>query len=149
MTIADVVDPVMLPVAYGIAALAVVVLCWHVARRYPSAPKRVPMRINADGRPGRPGPKATLWLAPAVLAAVVVVLGTALVREPPKPNQHLLLALVMLVVAEVAWLAGWTVNRQIELARKMTYRIAPSRMLRVMLPFLATVAAVIAVAVHP
>ena len=55
----------------------------------------------------------------------------------------------MLAIAEVAWFAGWTIDRQIELARKMTYRIAPSRMLRALLPLIATAIAIVFVGARP
>ena len=149
MTIGEVVDPVMLPIAYAIAVAFVIWLVWHVARAYPSAPKRVPTGIRADGRPGRLGPKATLWLAPLIIALAVGATGVGLLVTPVRPEQHLLLTLVMIAVVEVTWFAGWTIDRQIELARKMTYRVAPSRMLRVLLPLLATVVALVFVGAHP
>jgi hypothetical protein len=135
---------VILPIAYGVAIAAVLLLMWHVARRYPSAPKRIPLRIGIDGRPSkRFGPKAVLWLAPGILAATLVILGVALRLDPPKSDVHMVLAFVFLTIAEVAWYAAWIIDRQIELARKMTYRIAPMRTLRVSLPLLVTVAVVV------
>ena len=139
----------ILPIAYGIAVAATLLLMWHVARRYPSAPKRIPLRIGIDGRPSkRIGPRAVLWLAPGILAVTLVVLGVALALDPPAERIHLLLALAFLTIAEVAWFAGWIIDRQIELARKMTYRIAPMRTLRALLPILLTVAVVLVLAVR-
>ncbi len=143
MTVGEVLDPVMLPIAYGIAVLAALWLIRHVAQRYPTAPKRVPMGIRVDGRPGRVGPKALLWLAPVVVAAVVTVLGVAFFVLPQKTDRHVVLTLVMLTIAEVTCFVGWTGDRQIEMARKMTYRVAPSRLLRAILPILATVVAIV------
>jgi hypothetical protein len=149
MTFSEVVDPVALPIAFAVAVLSVLWLVWHVARRYPAAPKRVPTGIRFDGRPGRLGTKRTLWLAPAIIALTLGALGTALLISRPAPDQHLLLALVTLLIGEVAWYAGWTTDRQIELARKMTYRIAPGRTLRALLPLLVTMVALVFVAAHP
>jgi hypothetical protein len=139
VTIDEVVDPVMLPVAYGIAVVAVLWLIRHVARGYRSAPKRVPLNIRADGRPGWPAPKPLLWLAPGVVAAVVIALGLAIFTGAQKTDEHAVLTLVMLAVAEVTWFVGWAGDRQIEMARKMTYRVAPGRLLRAVLPIIVTV----------
>ena len=137
----------ILPIAYGIAVAATLLLMWHVARRYPSAPKRIPLRIGVDGRPSkRIGPRAVLWLPPAILAVALVILGVALRLDPPEERVHIVLALAFLTIAEVALFAGWIIDRQIELARKMTYRIAPMRTLRASLPLLVTVAVVLVLA---
>ncbi len=149
MTIGEAVDPVMLPIAFAIAGLSMLWLVWHVARRYPAAPKRVPTGIRYDGRPARLGPKAVLWLAPVVIALCLGATGAGLLMNRPRADQHVLLTLVMLAIAEVTWFAGWTVDRQIELARKMTYRVAPSRLLRALLPLLATVVAIVFVGARP
>ena len=149
MTIGEVVDPVMLPIAFGFAFVCVLWLIWHVGRRYPAAPKRVPTGIRYDGRPGRLGPKAFLWVAPVIIALCVGATGTGLLVTPPRPDQHVLPALVMLALAETSWLAGWITDRQIELARKMTYRVAPSRIFRALLPLLATIVAMLFVAARP
>ncbi|HEY6235663.1 MAG TPA: hypothetical protein VIW69_11225 [Candidatus Elarobacter sp.] len=149
MTFDEVLDPVVMPIAFAIAVLSVLRLLWHVARRYPPAPKRVPTGIRFDGRPGRLGAKRTLWLAPIVIAITLGATGAALLRYPPRSDQHLLLALVMLLIAELAWFAAWTIDRQIELARKMTYRVAPSRTLRALLPIIATVIAIVFVGARP
>jgi len=149
VTFDEVLDPVVMPVAFAIAVLSVLWLVWHVARRYPAAPKRVPGRVRYDGRPGRLREKRTLWLAPVVIAVALGVSGAALLKYPARPDQHLVLALAMLAIAEVAWFAGWTIDRQIELARKMTYRIAPSRTLRALLPLIATVIAIVFIAARP
>jgi hypothetical protein len=138
---------VIVPIAYGIAVAATLLLIRHVARRYRAAPKRVPLRIGIDGRPSkRSGPKRVLWLAPGIIVAVLIVLGVALRLDPPQERVQLVLALVFLILAQVAWYAGWLIDRQIELARKMTYRIAPMRTLRVSLPLLITIAVVVVLA---
>jgi hypothetical protein len=149
MTIGEVVDPVMVPVAFAFASACVLWLVWYVARRYRSAPKRVPTNIRYDGRPARLGPKAFLWAAPVAIALVLGAIGIGLLVTPPRADQHVLLALVMLAVAEVTWFAAWTTDRQIELARKMTYRVAPSRLLRALLPLAATIVAIVFVAARP
>jgi hypothetical protein len=147
MTIDEVTGPVMVPIAFGVAIVATVLLLLHLARRYPSVPKRVPLRINADGRPSsRTGPKAVLWLAPVILAVLLVVLGVLEVATPVTEHERVPTALVFLILAEVAWYVGWALDRQIEMARKMTFRIAPARMLRVALPLLATIALTVFIA---
>jgi hypothetical protein len=138
---------VLVPIAYGVALAATLLLVRHLARRYHSIPARVPLNIRIDGRPSkRSGPKALLWLAPGVLLTVLIALGVMLAVEPPKNGQELPLALAFLVVAEVAWFVAWLLDRQIEIARKMTYRIAPARLLRASLVILVSVVAVIVVA---
>lgn len=133
--------------AYGIALVSTALLARHVARRYPTAPRRLPAHIGIDGRASRYSlPRAFLWVPPAVLAGIVVVLTAALIVDPPQPAKQLTVALAFLIVAEAAWLLSWIVDRQIELARKMTYRIAPARLLRALLPLLATVAVTLATA---
>ena len=149
MTFDEVLDPVVMPIAFAIAVLSVLWLLWHVARRYPPAPKRVPTGIRFDGRPGRLGAKRTLWFAPIVIALTLAATGVALLRYPARSDQHLLLALVVLLIAELAWFGAWTIDRQIELARKMTYRVAPSRTLRALLPLIATVIAIVFVGARP
>jgi hypothetical protein len=149
MTAGEVIDPVALPIAFTVAVLSVLWLVWHVARRYPAAPKRVPTGIRFDGRPGRLGAKRTLWLAPAIIALTLGALGAGLRLYPPAPDQHLLLALVTLLIGELAWYAGWTIDRQIELARKMTYRVAPARTLRALVPILVTTIVIVVAAAHP
>ncbi len=138
-----------MPAAFAVAALSVLWLLWHVLRRYRSAPKRVPTGIRFDGRPARLGAKTTLWVAPLVIALALGVTGAALVRYPARSDQHLLLALALLAIAEVAWFAGWTIDRQIELARKMTYRVAPSRTLRALLPLIVTIVAIVVIGARP
>jgi hypothetical protein len=149
VTFDEVFDPVVVPIAFAIAVLSVLWLLWHVARRYPAAPKRVPTGIRFDGRPGRLGAKSTLWLAPVAIALTLCATGAAILRYPPRSDQHLLFALVTLVIAELAWFGGWNTDRQIELARKMTYRVAPSRTLRALLPIIVTVIAIVFVGAHP
>jgi hypothetical protein len=149
MTIGEVADPVMLPVACGIAAVAILFFFWHVGRRYPSAPKMVPLRVRADGRPGRMGRKRWLWLPPVVLAAVTALLSVLLLRAPDAAAHRTIIALVFLTMAEVALFGVWQTDRQIELARKMTYRVAPARTLRAIFPILVTAVVTIVVAVRP
>ena len=149
MTIEDVVGPVLLPVAIGAAIFALVALFWHVARRYPNAPKRVPTGVRLDGRPRRLGSRRWLWFAPSALLVVMTILGAAMIRKPPAEDVRTTIALVFFIVAEVAWFVAWTTDRQIELARGMTFRIPPSRTLRVLAPILATVAVTLALAIHP
>ena len=149
MTIGEVVDPVMLPIAFAFAFVCVLWLVWYVGRKFPSAPKRVPMGIRYDGRPGRLGPKEALWLAPVIIALCLGAAGIGLLVAPPRSDQHIVLTLVMLAIAETTWFAGWSTDRQIELARKITYRIAPGRTLRALLPLLATIVATVFVAARP
>jgi hypothetical protein len=140
----------MLPIAYGLAVAATLLMIWHVARRYPSAPKRVPLHIGYDGRPGTLAPRPLLWLAPALMAAVVVFLMVmVLAVQPPRPDQRALIAMVFVTMAETAWFVAWMTDRQIELARKITYRIAPGRLFRAVFPILATSVIVIVLVIHP
>ena len=149
MTYGEVLDPVLMPVALAVAVLSVLWLIWHVARRYASAPKRVPAGIRYDGRPARLAPKALLWLAPVLIAVCLGAIGIGLLVTRPRPDQHLVLALVLLAIAATSWFAGWITDRQIELARKMTYRIAPARIFRALLPLLATIAALVYAGARP
>ena len=139
----------MLPAACGLAIVAILLFAWHVRRRYPSAPKMVPLTLRIDGRPGRMAPKRWLWLPPVIMAAVVAVLTAVLLRAPGAAEQRTTIALVFLTTAEVAWFGAWQTDRQIELARKMTYRIAPLRTLRVFFPILVTIVVTVIVAVRP
>jgi uncharacterized membrane protein len=137
----------MVPVALAVAVVSALFMLVHLARRYPSVPKRVPLRIREDGRPSKyTTSKAILWLAPAVVVAVLALLVTLAVVSPPPDNQRAVIALVFVTMAEIAWMVSWTIDRQIEMARKMTYRVAPARLFRVMLPLLLTVAVTIFVA---
>ena len=149
MTIEDVVGPVMLPVAVGIAVAAIVALFWYVARRYPAAPKRVPLGLRIDGRPRRLAMRRWLWVAPCVLVAVMVILSVAVVTRPPPDEGRTTIALVFLTLAEVAWFVAWLMDRQIELARGMTHRIPPARTLRVFFPILATIVVTLVLALRP
>lgn len=147
MTIDEVVSAVMIPIAIGVAVIATLLMIVHLARVYPAVPKRVPWRIRGDGRPSqRTVAKATLWLAPAVLAAVLVLLVVLSVVSPPPENERAVIALAFVILAEASWFVSWGIDRQIEMARKMTYRIAPGRMLRAILPVLLTVAVTIFIA---
>lgn len=149
MTIAEVVLPVIVPLAYALCVSALLLLLWHVQQRYRSAPKRIPLRLRLDGRPSGSGPRRWLWAAPLTMVAILVVLTVFLITAPPTPDQRIPIALVFVVMAEIAWFVGWTVDRQIELARGMTYRIAPSRTLRAFLPILATIAVTLFLAIRP
>ena len=149
MTIGELVDPVMVPVAFVIAILSALWMITHLARGYPSVPKRIPARILIDGRPSRGVvEKRSLWLAPALLAATIVALGAVLlVAKPPlDESTRPILALAFVICAEVVYFVTWITDRTIEVARKMTYRIAPARTLRVALPLLVTAAAALALA---
>jgi hypothetical protein len=139
----------MLPIACAVAVAATLLMLWHVARRYPNAPKRVPLGIGYDGRPGRFSPKPLLWLAPAIVAAVVAFLTVVIAIVPPRPDQRAIMATVFVILAEVAWLVAWLTDRQIELARKITFRIAPGRLFRALFPMLATIVALFVIAGRP
>jgi hypothetical protein len=141
----------MVPVAFAIAVVAALWMLLHIARRYPSVPKRIPWRMRWDGRPsGRSIGKWFLWVAPAILVATITVVGILLhVTGWPPEQGDATLALLYIVFAEVAYLVAWSADRQIELARKMTYRISPARTLRVALPMLATVAVMLVLALRP
>lgn len=150
MTIDEVVMPVIVPLAYGIAVAAVLALLWYVRRRYPAAPKRIPLRVRLDGRPGYlTGPRAWLWVAPITMVLIMVVLSFFFFTAPTAPEQRVSIALVFVIMAEVAWLVAWSTDRQIELARGMTYRVAPARLLRVTFPLLATIAITLFLALRP
>lgn len=136
-------------VAYAVALGATVLLLRHVGSAYRTAPARIPARIGPDGRPSkRTIGKSVLWLGPGVLAVLVPVIGVLLWRTPPTDEQTTAMVLVMLVFVEVAWLLAWSTDRQIEIARKMTYRIAPARLLRAVLPLLLTAAAAVIVGAY-
>jgi hypothetical protein len=149
MTIEDAMGPFLLPVAIAVAIVAVAALCRHVARRYPTAPKRMPSGIDIDGRPRRPMSRRWLWVAPCILAAVTAFLSVAFARRPPPDDAVVSIALVFFTIAEVAWLIAWTTDRQIELARGMTYRVAPARLLRAIAPVLITGALAVFLAIRP
>ncbi len=141
MTIAEVVGPVMVPLAYGIAVTATLLMLWHVRGSYATSPNAVPIGIRWDGRPRRLGSKRWLLLAPAIMALLMVVVGVLAIVAPGREDQRPVLALVFIVIAECAWLVAWSTDRQVELARKQTFRISPGRTLRAALPLLATVVA--------
>ena len=129
----------IVPIAYGVAVAAILLLFRHVARRYRTCPKRIPLGIGLDGRPRSGGSKRWLWVPPIVMAAVIALLGVLLAIEPVRQDQQVTIALVLVILAEVAGFAAWSVDRQIELARGMTFRIAPSRTLLAFFPVLATI----------
>jgi hypothetical protein len=142
-------DPFILG-AYVLAVLATVLMLRHVARGWSNAPARVPLHIGADGRPGFLAPRIWLWLAPGIVAALVVVLGCAVAVSAPRDDARPLpLALVFVVLAEVAGLIGWISGLQVELGRGMTFRIAPIRLWRAVAAILVTLAATIYVAANP
>jgi hypothetical protein len=131
--------------AIAIAQTALLLL--HLRRRYPVLPKRVPIGLRWDGRPRATGPKALLWLAPAIVAGALAIVIAAMLLDHLRAETQTTMLFVFLVVAEVAWYVQWTIDRQIEMARGMTHRIAPTRMLLTALPILATIAVAIAVAI--
>jgi hypothetical protein len=139
----------VLSAAYALAFGSTAFLVWHLARRYPSAPHRIALQIGIDGRPTGPtAGKWILWLAPAVLIVVVPLLGMQLVVAPKPADATLGMALVQIVIAEVAWILVWSTDRQIELARDASARIVPAQFLRVVLPLLATIALTLVVAMR-
>ena len=148
MTIGEAVDPVMLPVTCGLAVVAILFFFWHVRRRYPSAPKVVPLQLRVDGRPGLWRSKRWLWVPPWIMTIVVALLSAVVLRVPAVMGARTVIALVFLTVAEVALFGVWQTDRQIELARKMTYRVAPVRTLRALFPMLVTTAVAIVLAVR-
>lgn len=149
MTIGEVVGPMMLPIAFAVAVVSALWMLQHVARRYPRVPKRIPWRIEIDGRPSkRLVGKWFLWVAPAIVTMIIAVLGIAVWKAnlPPDDTTRTVLALAFFICAEIAWFVAWITDRQIEIARKMTYRIAPVRTLRAALPIMLTVAVTLVVA---
>ena len=148
MTIGEAIDPVMLPVACALAVIAIVFFFWHVGRRYPSAPKIVPLQLRIDGRPGQWHSKRWLWLPPWIMIIVTALLSAVVLRVPGASEPRTVIALVFLTIAEVALFGVWQTDRQIELARKMTYRVAPARTLRALFPILVTTAVAIVLAVR-
>ena len=148
MTIGEVVDPVILPVACGLAVVAILFFFWHVRRRYPSAPKVVPLQLRVDGRPGQWRSKRWLWLPPWIMTIVTALLSAIVLRVPAAMGARTVIALAFLTIAEVALFGMWQTDRQIELARKMTYRVAPARTLRALFPILVTTAVTIVLAVR-
>jgi uncharacterized membrane protein len=147
MTIGEVVAPVMIPIAFVLAVVATLLLLRHVAVRYPAIPARIPARLGIDGRPSnRLVGKAVVWVPPVAMAVILAVLGVLLLTSPPREDQRTVIALVFVIFAETAWCVGWSLDRQIEVARKMTYRVSPARTLRVMLPLLATIAITLVIA---
>jgi hypothetical protein len=149
MTIEDALGPFVLPASVALAIVSVLALGWYVARRYPTAPKRMPSGIGIDGRPRRLASRRWLWAAPCVLVAVTALLCTVVVRQPPPDDAVVTTALVFLTIAEIAWLMAWVTDRQIELARGMTYRVAPARLFRALTPILVTIAVTLFLAIRP
>jgi len=131
----------------AIAIAQIAILAWHLRRRYPSLPKRMPTGLRFDGRPGPTGPKALLWLGPAIIATVTAILVVFLLARPLPEEARLTTFLVFVVIAEVAWLCEWVTDRLVELARGMTHRIAPTRLLLAILPMLATIGIALVVAI--
>ena len=138
------------PVAWIGAAIAiaqVVALCVHLVRRYPAIPKRVPIGLRFDGRPRTPAAKSWLWAGPIVIALAIAGLALLTALDRTGRESGTMMLFIFLAVAESAWFVQWTIDRQIELARDMTHRIAPSRLLLTLLPILATVAIAIAIGI--
>jgi hypothetical protein len=136
---------VFLWLADALALAAGIAACWRLARRFKSLPPRVPLRLRFDGRPRAVGPKAGLFLAPGATLFVVVVLTIALLVHRPPEYQRPALALAFVILAEIAWFAAWSSERQIEIARGMTVRIAPQRMVAIAFPIAATIVIALAV----
>ena len=133
-------------IAYGVSIAAWAVLAARTAQRYPSIPPRFPVSTDLGGNPTMWGPRAAAWLVPAVLAGLIVMLGFAFTRTAPKHGEQIVLALVMLVVAEIAPLMMWNLDRQIEVARGERPRIPTGESLRAAAPILASIVVVAAVA---
>lgn len=136
----------LLWIAYGVAIAAWAVLAIRTAQRYPGIPARFPISTDLGGRPAMWGPRAAAWLAPAILAALIGMLGFAFTRSAPRRGQEIVLALVMLVVAEIAPLMMWNLDRQIEVARGERPGIPAGASLRAAAPVLAGVLVVVIVA---
>ncbi len=133
--------------SYALALGATAFVVWHLAQRYAGAPARIPLQIGFDGRPSRvTAGKWILWAAPAVLVVVVPYLGIAMLRTPLPDAAARVIILVHLTIVDIAWLVAWSIDRQIELARDATARIAPRRLLRVISPLLVLVAVTLVVA---
>jgi hypothetical protein len=130
--------------AFALATVAAV--GWRLARRYPSIPPRVPLRLRLDGRPVAVGSKAGLWLAPVATLAVTLALTAFSIARPPSDYQRPSLTLVFVICAEAAWYVGWTIDRLVEIARGMTVRIAPGRIFGLAFPILATMVIALVVA---
>jgi hypothetical protein len=142
-------DPLVLG-AYAAALLAALLLLRHVARRWPSVPARIPMSIGYDGRGRGPVPRGWIWFLPLVICTIIVVIPPLLVLVPShRPPPPIVTALLCLLLIELAGLIGWLVSLQIELGRKMTFRIAPIRLARAVAPVLVTIAIILYVAVNP
>lgn len=136
----------LLWIAYGVAISGWFVLAMRTAQRYPSIPPRFPVSTDLGGNPTLWGPRAAAWLAPAILAALIAMLGFAFTRTASTHGRQLVLPLVMLVVAEIAPLMMWNLDRQIEVARGERARIPTGESLRAAAPILAGVVVVAAVA---
>lgn len=136
----------LLWVAYGVAVAAWLVLAVRTARRYSAIPPRFPISTDMAGNPVLWGPRAVAWLVPGILAALIAMLGLGLTHRPPPTGERVVLTLVMLVVAEIAPLMMWNLDRQIEVARGERARIEPRDSLRAAAPILASVLVIFAVA---
>jgi hypothetical protein len=129
-------------VVWVAAACAHATQLWFIARlarRYARIPVRVPLRLRLDGRPRAAGSKAGLWIAPIALFVATLGLAVVLLRRPPPNWDDLLIALAFLICAEAGWFIAWTTDRQIEVARGMTVRIAPQRIVALASPLAVTV----------
>jgi hypothetical protein len=135
--------------AYAIAVVVTLLMLRHVARVWPNAPARVPLHLGIDGRPGMLAPRPFLWLAPGIVTAVVVYLGVTLATMPPYAASPLGLALVYVIVAEVAAFVGWLAGLQVQIGRNQTFRIAPTRLLIAIGPIILTILALVSVYATP
>jgi len=135
--------------AYAIAVVATLLMLRHVARVWPNAPARVPLHLGIDGRPGMLAPRPFLWLGPGIVAAIVVYLGVALAMTPPYAASPLVLALVYVILAEMAALVGWLAGLQVQIGRNQTFRIAPTRLLLAVGPIILTILALVYVSATP
>jgi hypothetical protein len=133
-------------VSHVVAVSAALALIAHVARRYGAAPARLPTNLGLDGRPSsRTVGKWFLWLPPAIITWVLVMLS--LPGAPPESHRGSPLAdaLTYLTIAYTALLMAWVLDRQIAVARDPAVRFAPAGLLTVVLPLLVLVAAAVAV----
>ncbi|GAC1575124.1 MAG: hypothetical protein NVS3B7_07470 [Candidatus Elarobacter sp.] len=148
MIVEETVALLLVPAAALAAAIAAALMLLHVARRYRTSPKLVPIGLRFDGRPRRLVPKAMLWLAPVFITVFGTIAGVMLLTDPARDTHRTITVLALVLLAQIAAFVAWTTDRQLELARKQTFRIAPSRMLLVIFPLLATALALAIVAIH-
>ncbi len=140
-------SPLIIAIAAAFALCTQLWVLLRLARRFASIPARVPLRLRLDGRPRATGSKRGLWIAPLTTLTVTVVLGAAVLAHPPPYWQDVIVALAFLICAEVGWFIAWTIDRQVEIARGMTVRIAPRRIVALAFPLVATIAVAIVEAI--